>query len=185
MKRTFIAVPIQPVEPLLEEIEFFKKNLRGVNVKWVDVNQMHITLAFIGETNSKMEQQITDLLLGLTGQFSTSIIDLSGFGVFSSLKSPRILWIGIKENLVLNDLHQYFSSQLQKAGIKVEQRDFVAHITIGRIKQLIDEKKFRDSFNGKFTSANHAVLLSKIVYYESVLRPDGAKYVELASLCIC
>ncbi|ASB48062.1 RNA 2',3'-cyclic phosphodiesterase [Alkalitalea saponilacus] len=185
MKRTFIAVPIQPVEPLLDEIEFFKENLCGVNVKWVDVNQMHITIAFIGETSSKLEQQITDLLFQFTGQFSTSIIDLSGFGVFSSLRSPRVLWLGIKDNSVLNDLHQYFSSQLQNAGIKVEQRDFVAHITIGRIKQLIDEKKFRDSFDGKFTLANHAVSLSKVVYYESVLRPEGAKYVELASVCIC
>ena len=49
LKRTFIAQVFTISERLKNEIELIRKNIKGVNVKWVETHNLHLTLAFLGE----------------------------------------------------------------------------------------------------------------------------------------
>jgi 2'-5' RNA ligase len=48
MKRLFIAVPVQPSPALISLTGELKKALKNEKINWVDLQNMHFTLQFLG-----------------------------------------------------------------------------------------------------------------------------------------
>lgn len=88
---------------------------------------LHLTLAFIGETNriSQAKQALSQLR---AEPFS---ISLSGLGRFCR-DGGDILWAGLDKNPALKALAQQVQYNLKQVGFVLQERPFAAHLTLGR-----------------------------------------------------
>lgn len=94
---------------------------------------LHLTLAFIGETNriSQAKQALSQL------QAAPFSLRLNGLGRFRH-EGGDILWAGLDKNSALEALAQQVQHNLKQAGFPLQERPFAAHLTLGREVVLKD-----------------------------------------------
>jgi RNA 2',3'-cyclic 3'-phosphodiesterase len=184
MKRIFIAVKVDAGETLKSFILSLKTELRDENIKWTKTEYIHITLAFLGDTEEKNIENIRDMLKGICEGFGQFSLKISGAGVFKSHNDPRIIWAGINNSEELNRLNSLITNGLYEIGIEIESRFFKPHLTLGRIKNIKDKivlikliDKFRDT---EFQSVD----VNDIILYESILLPSGPVYKPISTFII-
>lgn len=172
--RTFLAVEIP--EQVRKEVDRFinkEKNTR-LPIKWIKVDNLHITLKFLGEIDEKKRQEILSVLEEISKSKPSFQMDLEGVGCFPHLKNPRVLWIGVHQgNEVLIDIANELEEGLSPFGFKMEKR-FHGHLTIGRVKKFckVDDILAR-SFKSEIFSAG------AITLFKSTLTPQGPIYEAL------
>ena len=143
MKRIFIALKIDPGQTFLKIYSSFKFLLGNERITWVDPLNIHLTLAFLGDTEDERIKVAGIMLKQKCTGFGEFDFSLSGTGVFKDLRDPRVIWIGIKEFDRLQELNEQVKTGLKDTGFKVEDRPFKPHITIGRIKYLKNTGGFK------------------------------------------
>jgi 2'-5' RNA ligase len=134
--RLFLAVPIP--EPVVEFTGAIITNLKLENwpVRWVQPNNAHITLHFLGNVSPAQ----TELLrLALRQPISTHAgFDLrtANLGVFPTMKRPRVLWLGLYGPAHrLQSLHDDIAKVLGELEFELDpSNEFHPHITLGRLK---------------------------------------------------
>jgi 2'-5' RNA ligase len=176
MKRTFIAVKIDPGKELKNAISSLRSGLRDENIKWADLSNLHVTLAFIGDTDKLMIKSIKSMLENEFTGFGIIEFVLTGFGLFRNISNPRIIFSDIENPDKLIRAHEIIKKGLTDLDITLEERRFNPHLTIGRIKDLIDKNSLQKLVS-EFAGMNlQEVSVSEIIYYESVLLPTGPIY---------
>jgi RNA 2',3'-cyclic 3'-phosphodiesterase len=179
MKRIFIAIKVYPEESFLEMLNCFKSVLRNDNVKWINPENVHLTLAFLGNTEDKVISEIGTMLektCKSTGQFEMVI---RGTGVFRNLNDPRIIWTNIDHSDELLKLDNKILSVLRMMNIKLDDKPFKPHITIGRLKHLNDKEAFKQLTEQYKSVELQKVSVSEVILYESILLEKGPKYVPV------
>jgi 2'-5' RNA ligase len=176
MKRLFLAVDITPGPALSDAFDNIRHTLRMEKINWVRKDQMHLTLAFLGDTE---EDIIPGLVSGIDAAMKTRHsfrLTLAGLGVFRNIHDPRVLWTGCESEKEFQLIKSETDKVLAILGFEVEDRPFSPHLTLGRIKfmrhlnhlgQLIGV--YKDTV---FQSEN----IQKIVLYESRLSAAGPEY---------
>jgi 2'-5' RNA ligase len=134
MRRFFIAINLPP--EVKDKLVKLQKALSQYipNVRWVTADNLHLTLVFLGAINDlerKKVGQITQEVLKETEPFS---LQVKGLGVFPEPKRVRILWAGVFGDFALKLLNRLLFRKLTQAGFRVDEREFTAHITLGRTK---------------------------------------------------
>jgi 2'-5' RNA ligase len=182
MKRTFIAVKIDRDEKLEKEVQSIRSQLKNESVKWVDLNQIHITLSFLGNTSEGSIKDVSEMLNTRLHNFGDVEFTISGIGVFKSLADPRVIWAGISESVRLTELSDLIKKGLNELGILTEEHSFNPHITLGRIRSVKNPgtlRKLIDEYDGvDFQKAN----ISEVVFFESILQQTGPLYVPLKKI---
>lgn len=94
---------------------------------------LHLTLAFIGETNrvAQAKQALSSV------QADPFSMQLDGVGRFRR-DGGDIVWAGLRKNKSLEQLAQQVQQQLRQAGFVLQDRSFAAHLTLGREVVLED-----------------------------------------------
>ncbi len=121
--RLFIAVHFssEVKKVLLDTIERMKE--LAVSGNFTRPENLHLTLAFIGETNNVAAvRQIID-----QSAVPSFEMKVGGFGRFG-----RLYWVGIEENPALASLAESLRNGLRAAGFPMEERAFRPHITLAR-----------------------------------------------------
>ena len=101
-------------------------------------------------------------------------------GAFPSLKSPRVVWIGIEDQGgQLVRLQNQIEKEMANLGFEEEKRAFSPHLTLGRVrsprgkdelvKYLLDE---RERVFGEIN-------VDRVILFKSELKPTGAVYTVL------
>lgn len=134
--RVFVAVDIEDSQ-LLSAIGTLKDVVQatGVPQKPVEDENLHLTLAFIGEVGEVVVERLGDALKRV--EHEAFKIHLRGLGAFPTINKPRVVWVGIsegKEELV--SLHNEIAKALLSAGIGFRGSSFEPHLTITRIKGM-------------------------------------------------
>lgn len=182
MKRTFIAVKIDRDEKLEKEVHSIKLRLKNEPVKWVDLNQIHITLAFLGDTSEGSIRDVSEMLLAGLRDFGYVELTIKGIGVFKSLTDPRVIWAGISESGRLIELSKLIKSGLNELGILTDEHSFNPHITLGRLRSVRNPITLRtliDDYEGVEFQKAH---ISEVVYFESILQQTGPLYLPLKKI---
>jgi 2'-5' RNA ligase len=182
MKRTFIAVRIDPGEDLKNAVSSLRSGLINENIRWVDISNMHVTLVFIGDTDEPMVKKVGSILTEDFTGFGNIDFRLTGFGVFRNLNDPRILFTGIENPGRLAGAHEIVKKGLEKLNIKLEDRQFKPHLTIGRTKDLRDKNNLQNLIQKYEGIKLQDITVSEIVYYESVLLPTGPMYKTISKV---
>ena len=134
--RTFVAVEINA--DIRSAAETLIEGLRKApaDVKWVEPQNMHLTLKFLGEVHSKEIPRVCEAVAKGASKVQPFEFELSGAGAFPNAGRPRTLWIGAgsgEEAMVA--LHGHVEDALAKLGYRKEHRRFHPHLTIGRVRR--------------------------------------------------
>ncbi len=178
--RTFIAVKIDPQPDLIRIISDLKESLKGQGIKWVDLNNLHLTLKFIGDTPALQVSRIKALLTQICAGFGTFSFDLEGIGYFKSRGIPKVLYAKIRDNGILINYAGEIDKGLTAIGFEREKRQFHPHLTIARIKYLGDRATFY-RLSDRYNSLHlQTVTIRDIIFYNSILKSSGPVYKELS-----
>lgn len=127
MIRLFIAISIPP--SIKAEIAGLGRAIPGA--RQVPVEQMHLTLKFIGEVEGSRLLDIQGALTEVSlGKFS---LGLRGVGTFPTRGTPRILWAGVQPTDKLTVLRQAIEKKLAEIDIPREKQKYSPHLTLARL----------------------------------------------------
>ena len=183
MIRTFIAIKIpesyrQPIGELLNE---FKAT--GAAVRWVKPESIHITLKFLGNIKEELVDEIAMKISESVGNRSSFELQAKGCGAFPSIKSPRVVWLGIHGQVdFLGELQSDLEKRLVPLGFAPENRPFKAHLTLGRLKGNRGKAKLISMLREKRDFMLDPFQVKEVVLYRSDLKPTGAEYTALKVL---
>ena len=128
MPRLFTGLEIPP------DIAFALSLKRGglTGARWIDQDNFHITLRFIGDVDTGTANDVADSLdrLSQSQRFPVRLTHLGAFGG----DKPRALYAAVEPNEVLSRLQGAQERVLQRAGIEAEGRKFVPHLTLARLR---------------------------------------------------
>jgi 2'-5' RNA ligase len=174
--RTFIAIKIVPEKKLIDLVSSLKNSLNNEIINWADVDNLHLTLRFIGETEQKQLDEIILLIDEVAQRFNPFQFSLKNVGFFKSKNQPRVLFFAVENGLILSQLADEIEERVVVLGFSREERSFNPHLTIGRIKMLKNKMDFYDLINQFKGTEIQKVTVSEIVYYQSILTSAGAIY---------
>jgi 2'-5' RNA ligase len=184
--RTFIAVdfPIEIKEKIIEITAYFQSKLPPAQIKWVEPDHMHLTLKFMGETPHDKLVQIKQSIHQVISVFPSFEIEIKALGMYPNNQRPRVIWLGINAENYLILLHNQLDQALKGEGIKSDRRPFSPHLTIGRVRRNADQESViqigRILSQFKIASLG-SIKIDEILYYQSVLTPQGPIYTILQS----
>lgn len=181
MKRLFTAIHVQPSENLLTLYSELKSLLAFSRIKWVEPDNLHLTLKFFGETDEQSIPGILQALGSASAQSPHFTLHFSGLGVFGSRYDPRVIWMGIHPEPGLLNLAQNIRNELGKIhDFKTEQEHFVPHLTVGRVKEIPDRALFQHVIQKYRTYDIQMQEVRNLILYESILRKEGPIYLKIA-----
>jgi len=184
MKRIFIALKVEAGATLLEMFSALKSGLKNDIIKWTSIDNIHITLAFLGDTQESLINDISIMLAEKCGSYGKFNLTLKGCGLFRNFSDPRIIWTGIEPSDRLIQLNKSIMDGLKVLNIKMEDRPYNPHLTLGRIKHLNDTDLMK-SFIEQFKNTEiQKVPVSEVVLYESILTQSGPVYKPLAKFSL-
>src|SRR5713226_2374620 len=115
--RTFIAVDIG--KPNRDRVVALQEALgrTGVEVKWVEPENLHVTLLFLGEVEDRAMPEVCRAVQGVTVRHAPFPMSIESAGCFPNARRPRILWVGVGEGVQpLCALHDELEIPLQALG---------------------------------------------------------------------
>ncbi len=176
MKRLFVAIKIKPGHLLTNVYRKIKDDLNADSIKWVNEDNLHITLKFLGDTPDKdlslISQNLRKSLEG-TGRFDFRI---EGFGYFGNSRFPRVLWLGIEDGGQLQQLFKQINMGLENFGPPEKSHVFKPHLTIGRVKEFKSMNKLFELEAEFAGEAFQTAPVNEVILYESFLKPTGPVY---------
>lgn len=179
--RSFFAVPLTP--ECRQKINYIEQELKKVlpsGIRWVNTDNLHVTLKFIGEFDSLLIPKVYKLLetgLSTTDQFD---ITFQNLGVFPNNLKPKVVWVGLSNPVELIKIFQGIENATNELGFPKEARGFSPHVTIGRVKNDTSDPSKVGAIINKLRigeiGQSHA---DRVVFYQSNLTPGGPVYTEL------
>ncbi|HWA17655.1 MAG TPA: RNA 2',3'-cyclic phosphodiesterase [Devosia sp.] len=100
--------------------------------RWIDPENYHITLRFIGDVDKHTAYEVSAELDRLSHSEAFTI-RLSHLGTFGGDK-PRALYAGVENNEALQRLQAAQERVLRRAGLEPEGRKFVPHVSLARLR---------------------------------------------------
>lgn len=172
--RLFIAVKLDG--NIMKNISDFMKKLPDTKggVKWVETENIHLTLKFLGEVNEDRLGEIKNQLSKI--KVEQMNLKSKGTGAFPTLSRPRVFWIGLEgETNQLKSMAKEIDEKLNKLGFEKEARAFSAHITIGRVKTHANEDVL--TFLKNHIDKEFGEMVIDCFYLiQSILKKEGPKY---------
>lgn len=176
MKRIFAAVKIE-LQPAIHQLfQQLKQHLSADKIKWVEEENLHITLKFFGETPEDKVEAIAVALKQITTQLSFEIT-FGQLGIFGSSYNPRVVWLGIEDGGNLSKLSERIKEIVVPLGFPNDRQNFVPHLTLGRINALTDKTHFQRVIDRYRTNPFEKQEIDKFILYESILTPSGPQYI--------
>ncbi len=194
MPRLFVALELP--EQAKQELTKTQQQLRKAHeqrVKWVETQNIHLTLLFLGEVQDTLVPDIKAALRGAGwnrnnegGEPTVSLprLSLAQVGAYRSTKQPQTIWVGLAGELeVLEQLHQAVLASLAPLGFAADNRRFHPHLTLGRVRRELDKPTLAavgKTIESVAPPAQVAWQSREPVLFESILRPTGPIYRKIA-----
>ena len=127
MPRLFTALEIPRNAAM--SLSLLRGGLPGA--RWIDVENYHITLRFIGDVDGRTADEIVERLDRIDRpelQFR-----LEGIGSFGS-KKPHSVWAGVSQSPEMYALQGEIERICQRIGLPPDPRKFTPHVTLARLK---------------------------------------------------
>jgi 2'-5' RNA ligase len=179
MKRIFIAIDIIASPQLKEAFELIQYRMRLERINWVPAGNLHITLNFQGDTEENLLNEITAGIEEIAVKQTSFELVLHSFGVYKSLKEPRVLWVGCDPCPALNQLKMELDVSLGDLGFQSDNRPFSPHLTLGRVKEIRQQNQLVQLITLYKGVVFQKQTIHKIALYESKLSPAGPEYIVI------
>ncbi|MEQ8395961.1 RNA 2',3'-cyclic phosphodiesterase [Thalassobaculum sp.] len=163
-----IAIPEAVADPLCD----LQGGLDGV--RWVDPDDFHLTLRFVGDVDRGTADDLAAALSGLRAPAFD--LRLSGLGHFGSGQRLRALWVGVEPQPALTLLHGRVEAAARRAGLPPEGRRFVPHVTLARMSGPISDDSVSHWIGSRSPFAAGPFPVRDVVLFESFLGREGPHY---------
>jgi len=173
-KRLFAAIPVPYFKEYEKSLDKLKALMIHDKINWIKPEQMHLTLHFFGLTETDKIPDINELLENAAKNNTVFDLQTSGISCFGSKHSPDIIRIIINENNSLIKLKASINKDLLVSGYITESVKFIPHITIGRIRKVMDVNYFWKVINLFNNDFNKCFKIENLHLYESILKTTGA-----------
>ena len=168
-KRLFIALELP--EDCREALAAMAEPIPGV--RWLAVDQLHLTLAFLGNTDAETEERLRDRLAAL--RVPAFSLRLNGVGMFRARRSA-VIWAGVKDaDDRLLALHGEVIRALAAAHIEMKSASFRPHITLARLKD-VPARRLRSFLEANQSHEFGTASIESFTLFSSVLGSDGADH---------
>jgi len=168
MPRLFTALEIPRNAAL--SLSLLRGGLPGA--RWIDVENYHITLRFIGDVDWRTANDVIDSLDRI--ERSEFQLQLTGTGAFGS-KKPHSVWAGVSNSPELFALQAEIERICQRLGLAPDPRKFTPHVTLARLRSSrVEDVVEYLSGRGNFITAPYTV--SRFVLMSSRDSVGGGPY---------
>ncbi|MEK6875751.1 MAG: RNA 2',3'-cyclic phosphodiesterase [Nanoarchaeota archaeon] len=175
--RCFIAIelPEHVKARIFHEFEIIKNS--GVVIgNFVEKNNLHLTLKFLGDVNEEQILQIKEKLSVIGSKFSAFEAETGEFGFFPSEEYIRVLWSEVRDkNNEIRNLNENIESSLNEIGFASENKEFTSHITTARIKLIKNKSIFFEKIK-KIKKIKEKFKIKEFVLIKSELTRQGPVY---------
>lgn len=173
-QRLFVAIDL----PDAAKTQLMRLRAEIDSAKWVDVEQMHLTLRFVGDASPEQTKQLETGLAAI--QAAPFSFRLQGVGQFPTHDKPRVLWVGLPHSPELHHLQAQVEQVVSHCGFERADHPFSPHITLARFRTppppVAVEEYFR--LHNHFKTGN--IVVNAFILYSSTLTPKGSVYTQVA-----
>lgn len=183
MIRAFVAVSLAPV--IIEEIAKIQLTLQSAkgDIRWTRAEGWHLTLKFLGDITPGRVAPILEALGQALATEPPLHVVAQGLGAFPSLKRPRVVWAGLQGE-GLTALHEKIEAALISLDFPPEEREFIPHLTLGRVRSLRGWEQVlpvvKEHEQERFGESE----ITEVTLYQSDLQPTGAVYRPLGAIAL-
>ena len=169
MPRLFTALEIPRNAAM--SLSLLRGGLPGA--RWIDVENYHITLRFIGDIDNRTADEVVDRLDRIDRpEFQ---ISLTGMGSFGS-KKPHSIWAGVSPSPEMTALQGEIERICQRIGLPSDPRKFMPHVTMARLRSSrLDDTVHYLSGRGNFRTSSFTV--GRFVLMSSKESVGGGPYI--------
>lgn len=177
--RTFIAIELP--ENIKASLARWQEKLKTAHadIKWVEKDNIHLTLKFLGEVDENKISEISAILEKIGQTYPSYQATISSLGGFPKIEYPRVIWAGIGNgDQETKNIVKQIENSLEEIGIPKEDRLFASHITLGRSRSEKNQKKLGEllgKLKAEFTNME-SFEVRKITLFKSQLSPKGPTY---------
>jgi RNA 2',3'-cyclic 3'-phosphodiesterase len=169
MPRLFTAVEIPP--EIGQSLSMLRGGLPGA--RWIDPDNYHLTLRFIGDIDDVMAREIAHLLGKVRRtQFELRLDGLQSFGG----RRPRAVVATAAATPPLFELQAEHERLMQRVGLEPEGRKYTPHVTLARLRDS-SSRQVADYLAVRHPYRSVSVRVSRFVLYSSRASVGGGPYV--------
>ena len=158
MPRLFTGLELPP--QVIQTLSLMRGGLPGA--RWIDPDNYHLTLRFIGDVESGIAREIAFML----GQVKRKDFELrlDGLTSFGGHK-PRAIVASVSPSQALMELQAEHERLLRRIGLEPEGRKYTPHVTVARLRdssshQVADYLSARGHFRAPVFEPERFVLFS-------------------------
>ncbi|UCE73704.1 MAG: RNA 2',3'-cyclic phosphodiesterase [Methanomassiliicoccales archaeon] len=172
--RAFISVDVE-VQSKLEE---FWEKLKGSNapMKLVELENIHMTLKFLGDTDEKLIDDIAGVMALSVESTEPFTVELKGTGAFPNLNYMKVIWVGLENAEGLVDIAKTLNRELEKLGFQKEKKGFRPHVTLARVKGARNKNRVQEILREYEKETFSSQRVECIRLKKSVLSGKGPTY---------
>lgn len=175
-KRAFIALNIgSAARTRLSELQHQLKPAKA-DVRWVAPQNLHLTLAFLGNVDTQKFQTLENELRKQFQPLEPFELTIRGTGIFGQRSRPSVVWAGIDECKKLVDLRKRTVEAVHISGIPYTETSFRPHLTLGRFKSLKNQESLFQSLEKEKETIFQTLEVDSVEIIQSELKPGGAIY---------
>jgi 2'-5' RNA ligase len=175
MIRAFLAIPLDDATRAALAVQQFLLPLPHREPP----ENLHLTLVFLGEVQDRVLEEAHERFAAL--RQPAFALEVAGLGLFGGDR-PRAAFAAIARSEPLLRLQQKLDLAARQAGITLEQRRYLPHVTLGRFRPPALEDRLRleraVAEQGGFRAGPLPV--REVVLFESRPGRGGVRYTDLA-----
>lgn len=181
MIRAFISIDLpEHVRMSLSAVQTRLKP--SVKASWTKIENLHLTLQFLGRVPESQIAKISASLAGVAGRHAPFEVAVAGAGAFPDERRPRVLWLGCDDaggrlKALANEVRQAMTA----LGFRADEHGFTAHLTLGRVKIARPDAALTRALDSIKKDAFGTLRVEALHLYQSQLHPDGSVYTKLSS----
>jgi 2'-5' RNA ligase len=180
--RTFIAIDVEkPVHDRLIALQEKLAKSAG-DVKWVEPENLHLTLLFLGEVDEREVPKVCSAVADVCEKHSPFAMTLEKVGCFPNARRPRVVWAGLGEGVQqICALHDDLEPPLLDLGCyRREERKYTPHLTLGRLKPEKVTFKLSEAIAKNQTWQGGTTTVREVLVMSSQLSPNGPTYAVMS-----
>jgi 2'-5' RNA ligase len=173
MPRLFTGLEIP--ENVARSLSMLRGGLPGA--RWIDPENYHVTLRFIGDVDDVIAQEVASLLGRVRrGAFELRVEELKSFGG----RKPRAIVATLGPAQAVMELQAEHERLMQRVGLAPEGRKYIPHVTIARLRDS-SSRQVADYLSLRAPLCSPLFTVSRFVLFSSRASIGGGPYVVEAA----
>ena len=159
-----------------QELSLMQNGLK--DARWVEAQNLHMTLRFIGEVDEGVAEDVSAALETVDADpFALTLKDIGTFG-----RPPHSVWVGAQDSPsgALAHLQSTVESIVVRAGLVAEGRKFSPHVTLARVKKSLGPDRLAGYVAAHADLALPPFEVNGFTLFQSHLSHLGAQYTPYA-----